>query len=139
MRTSQIMVLLAMDILQKAHLLLIVDCCNWTICGSQYPCFIGQLPDSVLVAAPSVACVQAAKRKLQQRVEWPLQHADAFARLGLDPARGVLLHGPPGCCKTSLALAVASSSRANIIPLSASSLYSMCDHFLQHFVLISHH
>jgi hypothetical protein len=36
------------------------------------------------------------KRRLRQAVEWPLQHADAFERLGLTPPRGVLLHGPPG-------------------------------------------
>ena len=36
------------------------------------------------------------KRRLQQAVEWPLKHADAFLRLGLSPPRGILLHGPPG-------------------------------------------
>ena len=36
------------------------------------------------------------KARLRQAVEWPLQHADAFARLGLTAPRGVLLHGPPG-------------------------------------------
>jgi SpoVK/Ycf46/Vps4 family AAA+-type ATPase len=39
----------------------------------------------------------------------------------------VLLHGPPGCSKTSLARAVATSSGANVIPMMANSLYSMCD------------
>ena len=36
------------------------------------------------------------KRRLRQAVEWPLQHRDAFQRLGLQPPRGVLLYGPPG-------------------------------------------
>lgn len=36
------------------------------------------------------------KRRLRQAVEWPLQHAAAFERLGLTAPRGVLLHGPPG-------------------------------------------
>lgn len=36
------------------------------------------------------------KRRLKQAVEWPLNHSDAFARLGIKAPRGVLLHGPPG-------------------------------------------
>jgi ATP-dependent 26S proteasome regulatory subunit len=39
------------------------------------------------------------KRRLRQAVEWPLEHADAFRRLGLAPPRGVLLHGPPGAAR----------------------------------------
>jgi SpoVK/Ycf46/Vps4 family AAA+-type ATPase len=65
------------------------------------------------------------KRRLRQAVEWPLQHADAFARLGLRPPRGVLLHGPPGCSKTCLARAAAHASGATLIPLSGAQLFSM--------------
>lgn len=65
------------------------------------------------------------KRRLQQAVEWPLQHADAFERLGLTAPRGVLLHGPPGCSKTSLARAAATASGATLLPLSCATLYSM--------------
>ena len=36
------------------------------------------------------------KRRLQQALEWPVKHAAAFKRLGLQMPRGVLLHGPPG-------------------------------------------
>lgn len=61
------------------------------------------------------------KRRLRQAVEWPLQHAAAFERLGLSAPRGVLLHGPPGCCKTTLARAAAGASRARLQVLMQSS------------------
>jgi ATP-dependent 26S proteasome regulatory subunit len=58
-------------------------------------------------------------------VEWPLLHADAFARLGLSAPRGVLLYGPPGCSKTTLARAAAAASKATFLSLSCAQLYSM--------------
>lgn len=36
------------------------------------------------------------KLRLQQALEWPIKHADAYKRLGLQAPRGILLHGPPG-------------------------------------------
>jgi len=50
--------------------------------------------------------------KLQEMVELPLKHPELFARLGIDPPSGVLLHGPPGTGKTLLAKAVAHESEA---------------------------
>ncbi|KAI0493057.1 hypothetical protein KFK09_027333 [Dendrobium nobile] len=64
------------------------------------------------------------KKKLQQAVEWPVKHSHAFARLGISPLRGVLLHGPPGCSKTSLAKAVAHAAQASLFSLSGAELYS---------------
>ena len=77
------------------------------------------------VAWDDIGGYAALKRRLQQAVEWPLRHAAAFARLGLAPPRGVLLHGPPGCSKTLLARAAAASSGATLLPLSCAQLYSM--------------
>jgi SpoVK/Ycf46/Vps4 family AAA+-type ATPase len=65
------------------------------------------------------------QKRLQQAVEWPIKHADAFTRLGLRPSRGVLLHGPPGCCKTTLAKAAAHAAQATLLSLSGAELYSM--------------
>lgn len=62
------------------------------------------------------------KKRLRQAVEWPLTHADAFKRLGLQPPRGVLLHGPPGCSKTMMARAAATGSKATFIPLSCAQV-----------------
>src|SRR6476646_5126761 len=47
---------------------------------------------------------------LREMVELPLRHPELFQRLGVDPPKGVLLHGPPGTGKTLLARAVANES-----------------------------
>jgi AAA family ATPase len=48
-------------------------------------------------------------------VEWPLQHPEAFARMGIRPPRGLLLYGPPGCSKTMMAKALATQGAMNFI------------------------
>ncbi|GMH34461.1 hypothetical protein BSKO_02295 [Bryopsis sp. KO-2023] len=69
--------------------------------------------------------LEGVKKRLRQAVEWPLNHEEAFKRLGLRPAKGVLLYGPPGCCKTTLARAVATGCGARLLPLSCAQVYSM--------------
>ncbi|GAY14744.1 AAA family ATPase [Mycobacterium sp. shizuoka-1] len=54
------------------------------------------------------------KAALTEAVLWPLQHPDTFARLGVEPPRGVLLYGPPGCGKTFVVRALASSGRLSV-------------------------
>ena len=62
------------------------------------------------------------KRSLTEAVLWPLQYPDSFARLGVDPPRGLLLFGPPGCGKTFLVRALAGSGRLNVLSVKGAEL-----------------
>jgi len=63
-------------------------------------------------------------KKLREMVELPLKHPEIFARLGIEPPKGVLLHGPPGTGKTLLAKAVAGESDAHFILLNGPEIMS---------------
>lgn len=54
------------------------------------------------------------KQALTETVLWPLQHPDTFTRLGVEPPRGVLLYGPPGCGKTFVVRALAASGMLSV-------------------------
>jgi transitional endoplasmic reticulum ATPase len=62
--------------------------------------------------------------KIREMIEVPLKHPEVFERLGVEPPKGVLLHGPPGTGKTLLAKAVANESGANFISIAGPEVMS---------------
>ncbi|MHA1730526.1 MAG: CDC48 family AAA ATPase [Promethearchaeota archaeon] len=63
-------------------------------------------------------------QKVREMVELPLRHPELFQRTGIDPPKGVLLRGPPGCGKTLLAKAVANESEAHFISINGPEIMS---------------
>ena len=63
-------------------------------------------------------------QKVREMIELPLKHPILFSRLGIDPPRGVLLHGPPGTGKTLIAKAVASETKANFTSINGPEIIS---------------
>ena len=63
-------------------------------------------------------------KKVREMIEIPMKHPELFERLGIEPPKGVLLHGPPGTGKTLLAKAVANESDANFISIQGPEIIS---------------
>ena len=62
--------------------------------------------------------------RIREMIELPLRHPELFKRLGIEPPKGVLLHGPPGTGKTLLARAVANETEASFFVLSGPEIMS---------------
>ncbi|MEV4763212.1 AAA family ATPase [Micromonospora chokoriensis] len=80
--------------------------------------------DLASVTLDEVGGLDEVKQTLTESVLWPLTYPDTFARLGVQPPRGVLLYGPPGCGKTYLVTALAGSGRANVLSVKGAELLS---------------
>ncbi|XP_073428130.1 ATPase family gene 2 protein homolog A isoform X2 [Dendrobates tinctorius] len=74
------------------------------------------------VSWSDIGGLETVKLKLKQAVEWPLKHPESFIRMGIQPPKGVLLYGPPGCSKTMIAKAVANESGLNFLTVKGPEL-----------------
>jgi hypothetical protein len=61
---------------------------------------------------------------IRENIEYPLAHPELYEHLGVQPPRGVLLHGPPGCGKTMLANAIAVETGVPFLKVSAPEVVS---------------
>eukprot|EP01028_Stygiella_incarcerata_P011273 TRINITY_DN62966_c0_g1_i1.p1 TRINITY_DN62966_c0_g1~~TRINITY_DN62966_c0_g1_i1.p1 ORF type:complete len:811 (+),score=235.49 TRINITY_DN62966_c0_g1_i1:154-2586(+) len=61
---------------------------------------------------------------VKELMEYPLKHPEVYRHLGVEPAKGILLHGPPGCGKTLLAHAIAGELGVPFFPISAPEVVS---------------
>jgi transitional endoplasmic reticulum ATPase len=62
--------------------------------------------------------------QVREMIELPMRHPELFGRLGIEPPKGVLLHGPPGTGKTLIAKAVANEIDASFHTISGPEIMS---------------
>ena len=77
------------------------------------------------VSWDDIGGLQAVKKELQELVQYPVEHPEKFLKFGMQPSRGVLFYGPPGCGKTLLAKAIANECQANFISIKGPELLTM--------------
>ncbi|KAL2914028.1 AAA ATPase cdc48 [Polyrhizophydium stewartii] len=69
--------------------------------------------------------LEKVKQELQETVQYPVEHPEKFLKFGMNPSKGVLFYGPPGCGKTLLAKAIANECQANFISIKGPELLTM--------------
>ncbi|MFH1224495.1 MAG: CDC48 family AAA ATPase [Candidatus Diapherotrites archaeon] len=76
------------------------------------------------VSYDNIGGLEEAIPKVKELIELPMRHPELFRKLGINPPKGVLLHGPPGTGKTLLAKAVANETQAHFINVNSPGIMS---------------
>ncbi|KAJ2079047.1 Ribosome biogenesis ATPase rix7 [Coemansia sp. RSA 988] len=89
----------------------------------------GKVAEKAVHSAPQTRLVdlggvEACIEEVLELIVMPLKHPEIYAHTGVQPPRGVLLHGPPGCGKTMLAHAIAGEVGVPFLQISAPSVVS---------------
>ncbi|MBT8248137.1 MAG: AAA family ATPase, partial [Acidimicrobiia bacterium] len=69
-----------------------------------------------------VANLDEVKQRLTEAVIWPIQNPERFESMGIEPPRGILLHGPPGTGKTYVTRALAHEAGAAFFSVKGAEL-----------------
>ena len=85
---------------------------------------VGERVEDLDVRYEDIGGLKKEIEKIREMVELPLKYPELFRRLGIEPPKGVLLYGPPGCGKTLLAKAVANESEANFFAINGPEITS---------------
>lgn len=83
-----------------------------------------RVPVQIGITWSDIAGIDGVRDKIRKLVENPLKDAEAYKALGLKPPKGILLHGPPGCSKTTIAKAIANAGNYAFYSISGASVYS---------------
>lgn len=77
------------------------------------------------VSWEDIGGLENVKRELRETVQYPVEFPDKYLKFGMQPSKGVLFYGPPGCGKTLLAKAIANECQANFISVKGPELLTM--------------
>jgi len=81
-----------------------------------------ELEESPEISYADIGGLEDAIKEVREAVEYPLTKPEIFRRIGVEPPKGILLHGSPGTGKTLIAKAVAHEAKATFIRMSGSEL-----------------
>jgi proteasome regulatory subunit len=81
-----------------------------------------EVVDHPAVTYEDVGGIKPQLQEIREAIELPLNRPELFEKVGIDPPKGILLHGPPGTGKTLIAKAVAHHTNATFIKLAGSEL-----------------
>jgi transitional endoplasmic reticulum ATPase len=70
------------------------------------------------IAYEDIGGLRPQLQRIRETIELPLRYPEVFERLGIEPPKGVLLYGPPGCGKTLVARAIAHETEAKFFSVS---------------------